>query len=255
MTRLILSFPCAGETLIGTLDAAQGATGLLIVSGGNEVRCGAHRGMALLAADLAAAGVPVFRFDRRGIGDSTGENQGYAESGPDIAAAAAAFRAAAPQVTRIVGFGICDAATALAGFHRDGAINALVLANPWIGDEGDGLPPASAIRAHYADRARDPRQWLRAARGGINIGNAISGLLKISSKQHEIDNPIADRMAVALVDTPYTFLLAERDNTAIRFVQGWRHGGTIARLDSDSHSFARPGDADWLRERLQAALA
>ena len=48
--RELISFPCEGDTLAGTLDDAPGATGLLIVSGGNEIRCGAHRGMALLAA-------------------------------------------------------------------------------------------------------------------------------------------------------------------------------------------------------------
>ena len=78
MRRLIV-FPCAGERLTGTLDEAPGKTGLLIVSGGNEVRMGAHRGMASLAARLAASGVPVFRYDRRGIGDSTGSNGGFLE--------------------------------------------------------------------------------------------------------------------------------------------------------------------------------
>jgi hypothetical protein len=63
--RTVTAFACAGETLVGTLDTATGETGLLIVSGGNEIRIGAHRGMALLAQRLAARGVPVFRFDRR----------------------------------------------------------------------------------------------------------------------------------------------------------------------------------------------
>ena len=108
-----LSFGCEGATLAASLDEAPGATGLLIVSGGNEVRSGAHRGMAMLAQRIAGEGYPVFRFDRRGVGDSTGENGGYANSGPDVAAAIAAFRAAAPHVTRIVAFGNCDAASAL----------------------------------------------------------------------------------------------------------------------------------------------
>ncbi len=67
MPRLI-GFTCDGETLIGSLDAAEGTIGVLIVAGGNEIRAGAHRGMASLARALAAAGVPAFRFDRRGGG-------------------------------------------------------------------------------------------------------------------------------------------------------------------------------------------
>lgn len=252
--RELIAFPCEGDTLVGTLDDADGTTGLLIVSGGNELRCGAHRGMALLAAELAAGGVPVFRFDRRGIGDSEGANHGYADSGPDIAAAARTFRTLAPQLTRLIGFGNCDAATALAYFHRDAGIDALVLANPWVGDEGDGLPPASAIRSHYAERLRDPRQWLRALSGGINIGKAISGLRKASAKSDEPSNPVAARMAVAMVDTPRTILLAQRDNTAIRFEAAWREPDPIRRRDTDSHSFARPGDGDWLREQILDAI-
>lgn len=253
--RELTAFPCDGDTLVGTLDDAPGTTGLLIVSGGNELRCGAHRGMAILAADLSAAGVPVFRFDRRGIGDSEGSNHGYADSGPDIAAAVRSFRALAPQVKRVVGFGNCDAATALAQFHRDAGIDALVLANPWIGDEGDDMPPASAIRSQYADRAKDPRQWLRVLSGGVDIGKAIKGLRKASARKRETTNPIAQRMAVAMVGTPWTILLATGDNTAIRFDQAWGEEGPIHRLDSDSHSFARASDADWLKARLLDALA
>src|SRR3546814_4060218 len=78
-----------------------------------SIRSGAHRGMAMLSQRIAAAGHPVFRFDRRGIGDSDGSNGGFETSGPDIAAAIAAFRAAAPHVARIAAFGNCDAASAL----------------------------------------------------------------------------------------------------------------------------------------------
>ena len=40
MSRRQLSFVCEGAELWGTLDAAPGRTGLLIVSGGNEIRSG-----------------------------------------------------------------------------------------------------------------------------------------------------------------------------------------------------------------------
>ena len=115
MTRRHLTFACEGATLLGTLDIAQasGSVGLLLVSGGNELRSGAWGGQAQLAARLADKGFPVFRYDRRGVGDSDGENPTFRHSGPDIAAALAAFRAAAPHVTQVVAFGNCDAAAAL----------------------------------------------------------------------------------------------------------------------------------------------
>ena len=65
MSRLHLTFACGSLTLAGSLDTAPGHTGLLIVSGGNEIRSGAFSGQAHLAASIARAGFPVFRLDRR----------------------------------------------------------------------------------------------------------------------------------------------------------------------------------------------
>lgn len=260
--RRLIQFPCAGETLMGTLDEASGATGLLIVSGGNEIRIGAHRGMALLAQRVAEAGHPVLRFDRCGIGDSTGENHGFESSADDIAAAAAAFREAG--VTRIVAYGNCDAATALAFFHAGAQIDALILANPWTIESSDDLPPAAAIRSHYAQRLTDPRQWLRLLRGGVNIGKIIKGLSKASRKQSQAPETLAARLGAALSGgPPATILLAKGDNTAIAFADAFKGPAfdaararvRVETLDSDSHSFASVADKDWLFERVLAALA
>lgn len=263
--RRLIDFPCGGETLLGTLDEGTSSTGLLIVSGGNEIRVGAHRGMALLAHRVAAeVGVPVFRFDRRGIGDSSGENLGYAESAPDIAAAVAAFREAAPQVTQVIGLGICDAATALARFHRAAGIHALLLANPWVAEEQDDLPPAAAIRARYAERLRDPATWLRALRGGVDFGKLFKGMVKVSKIPSQGSNPIAAAMAEGLAasNVPVTFLLARGDNTAIAFRDAWtqpvfdpvRARAAIAECATASHSFAQAADKQWLFERVRDAL-
>ena len=113
MSRRHLTFSCEGSTLVGSLDEAEGTTGLLIVTGGNELRSGAWAGQAQFAARIAEAGFPVFRFDRRGTGDSDGPNGEFRSSALDIAAALAAFHAQRPTLNRIVGFGNCDAASAL----------------------------------------------------------------------------------------------------------------------------------------------
>lgn len=262
--RKLIEFPCADATLLGTLDEAPGATGLLIVSGGNEVRIGAHRGMALLAARVAEVGHPVLRFDRRGIGDSTGENHGFETSADDIAAAAAAFRQAAPHLTRIAAFGNCDAATALAFFHARAAIDQLVLANPWVIEATDDLPPAAAIRARYVERMRDPREWARLLRGGVDIRKLASGLLKASRSQSQLEGSLPARLAAALGEAriPVTILLAKGDNTAIAFRDAWagpafeaaRAKARIEELDSASHSFASAGDKQWLFEQIMKSL-
>lgn len=262
--RRLTSFSCAGETLAATLDEAPGSTGLLIVSGGNEIRIGAHRGMAELAAAVAAAGHPVFRYDRRGIGDSTGENKGFESTAEDIHEAATAFRREAPQLTRVVAFGNCDAASALILFHADTGIDALVLTNPWTIEATDDLPPAAAIRSRYVEKLKNPRELLRLFTGGVNIGKLVSGLIKASAKQSQAPAGLPARLAAALNDarTPVTILLARADNTAIAFADHWR-GEPFAparghcmleTCDTDSHSFARPQDKAWLAERVLAAL-
>lgn len=251
--RRLIEIPCAGETIVATLDEAAGRTGVLIVSGGNEIRCGAHRGMALLAQALARRGVPVLRYDRRGIGDSTGINAGFDGAAEDMAAAADALRA--QGVDRVVGFGNCDAASALALFHAQAGVDAVVLSNPWIGGSDDSLPQAAAIRARYAQRLRDPGEWLRLLRGGVDLRKLARGLMKVARTPE--DAGLLDQMAMALRASrvPVTILLAAQDNTAIAFADAWsklpgRLDVPIEMRNSASHSYAAAGDFEWLRDHL-----
>lgn len=260
-----LSFACEGAALAASLDAAGGTTGLLIVSGGNEIRSGAHRGMAMLAARIAAEGYPVFRFDRRGIGDSEGANGGFESSGPDIAAAVAAFRGAAPHVSRIVAFGNCDAASALL-LHQPLAFDALIVANPWTYDsdaednEEPALPPAAAIRARYLSRLKDPKSLLRLIRGEVNFRKLFRGLSALNAPPPAAaPDSLAGRIdhAMAGLSAPATILLATGDRTAQAFVENCPAALThvpVERLASASHSFAGD-DGAWLAERILAVLA
>ncbi len=248
--RRLIAFPCEEETLVGSLDDAAGSTGLLIVSGGNEPRMGAHRGMAQLAARVAASGWPVFRFDRRGVGDSSGDNKGWTSSAPDLAAAVAAFRTKAPHVERLVGFGNCDAATSLALFGDKAGVGAMVLANPWVVERSDdGLPPPAAIRTRYAERLRSPREWLRLLRGGVSLAKLFRGLRAIAVPASE--NDLAARFADALDGREATIVLARGDATAIAYadaVRGLAIAASVVTIDTNSHSFARAGDAEALEQ-------
>lgn len=257
-----LSFSCNGAMLAASLDEAAGATGLLIISGGNEIRSGAHRGMAMLAQRIAAAGFPVFRFDRRGIGDSEGDNAGYTGSRDDIAAAIAAFRDAAPHVTRLVAFGNCDAASALL-LHQPLALDALILANPWTYESDDGetdepaLPPSSAIRARYLSRLKDPKSLLRLLKGEIDfrkLARGLSALGKSAPPAAPGGLPARLDATMAALTCPATILLATGDRTAQAFVETCDPGSIpVERLASPSHSFSGD-DADWLAGRILNAL-
>lgn len=263
--RRRLSFSCHGATLAASLDEAAGTTGLLIVSGGNEILSGAHRGMATLAARIAAAGHPVFRFDRRGIGDSEGVNGGFESSGPDIDAAVAAFRDAVPQLKRIIAFGNCDAASALL-LHQPLAVDALILANPWTYDSDSGdtedepaLPPAAAIKARYLARLKEPKTLFRLFKGEVDFRKFLRGLsaMKASAVPAAPDS-LAARIggAIAKLGTPATILLATGDRTAQAFAENCPAAlgrVPVERLASPSHSFAGD-DAEWLAERILVAL-
>jgi exosortase A-associated hydrolase 1 len=262
--RRRLSFVCEGQTLAASLDEAPSSTGLLIISGGNEIRIGAHRGMAKLARDVAAAGHPVFRFDRRGIGDSEGENGGFTASGPDIAAAIAAFRLSCPSLNRIVAFGNCDAATALL-LHRPEGIAAHILANIWVIERADELPPPAAIRARYSERLKDPKAWIGLFTGAVNLRKLATGLLRIARPQPPASLASDAAAGLAQLSGPVTILLAEQDATAIAFADAWKSAPfaaararkdiNIKTIASGSHSFASDEDYAWLRATILETLA
>ncbi len=264
--RRHVTFPCKGDSLTGTIDPAEGSTGLLWVSGGNEIRAGAHAGQARLAHLLALSGYPVFRYDRRGIGDSEGKNTGFLKTAPDIHAAAQTFRDAAPHVNRIVAFGNCDAATALALFHGQAGIDRLVLANPWVieNQKPDTLPPPSAVRSRYLAKLRDPKALLGLFTGKVDFRKLRRGLKQATAKPER--SLLAGQLHDALIaaDIPVDILLAERDRTALAFHDAWNDAAysklrtkasvRVHTLASASHSFADAQAEKWLLTRIVAAL-
>lgn len=262
--RRFLNFTCEGNSLAATLDEADGPAGLLIVSGGNEIRIGAHRGMDRLARDIASAGYSSFRFDRRGIGDSEGENGGFEGSAADLQAAVNAFRSAIPGLRRIVAFGNCDAATALL-IHQPDGLDSLVLSNIWVIEPTDDLPPPAAIKSHYLDRMKDPKAWLGLLTGAVNFRKIASGLMKITAPSRP--SALADRVAQAMADGPADLhiLLAKRDGTALAFAEAWNsdtfakaraiHNHRVTHYDSSAHSFSREADYALLKSTILEQLS
>lgn len=265
MSRRHVAFGCEGSTLIGTLDRAEAATGLLIVTGGNELRSGPYGSQAELAERIAASGFPVFRFDRRGVGDSEGANATFADSAADIAAAIAAFRSQMPLLQRIVAFGNCDAASALMLAGGEG-LDGLVLANPWtfepVGAEAEqAATPApqmtpQLVRAHYLRRLTDPRAVWRLLTGKVAVGKLASSL-KEAAQPGAPPTSLAQDMAQGLARFagPATILLAGRDRTAQAFLTHWDKGDARLRTCPDAgHSFVEPQARIWLQGQILGAL-
>ncbi|OBX20361.1 hydrolase 1, exosortase A system-associated [Erythrobacter sp. QSSC1-22B] len=256
MSRLALTFNCQGATLAGTLDTAPGTSGLLLVSGGNEIRSGAFAGQARFAAEIARAGFPVFRFDRRGTGDSEGPNRGFRNESEDIAAALAAFRAMTPQLGRVIGMGNCDAASALmlAGGAR---CDALVLSNPWTIEESsaDSTPPAAAIRARYLAKLKNPREVVRLLSGEVDFRKLLRGVAKAATPKAAPSTLAAEmRAGLEKFDGPVRILLAEADRTAQVFAENWGEDERIVRCAGAGHAYVEPHARQWLREQVLKAL-
>ena len=262
--RRHIAFECNGDTLVGTVDLGEAATGLLIVTGGNELRCGPYGSHAGLAAKIAAAGFPVMRFDRRGVGDSSGYNGGFTASADDIAAALATFRSVCPRLKNIVAFGNCDGASALMLAQGRGC-NALVLANPWTFEpevEAAQEVPAQpqmtprAIRAHYLRRLVDPRALLRLVTGKVKVGQ-LAGSLANAAKPAPPQTALARAMAEGIADFAgsVALLVAENDRTAQVFLSNWQDNDPRIRICPDAgHSFIEPQARIWLQGQLLGAL-
>ncbi|GAA4767813.1 hydrolase 1, exosortase A system-associated [Novosphingobium ginsenosidimutans] len=267
MTRRPVAFACDGSEMVGTLDLAAGRTGLLIVTGGNELRAGPWGSQAQIAEKVATAGFPTFRFDRRGVGDSAGDNAGFARSAADIAAAVAAFRAQVPTLERIVAFGNCDAASALM-LAGGAGLDALALANPWTFEPEPGAAPEvakapaqqtmppSVLRRHYLRRLTDPRAIWRLLTGQVELSKMASSLTE-AAKSDGAPTPLAKQLAdgLARFTGPVTILLAENDRTAQAFLANWDKADPHLHMcPGASHSFIEPQARLWLLGQILAML-
>lgn len=254
--RSLLTFDLAGFALSATYDGGQDTTGLLFVTGGTQMRIGSHRMFERLAASLARSGHPCFRFDRRGVGDSEGEDPGFLGSIDDIRAAAAAFRAQAPHLERVVGFGLCDGATALMLFGGATGLDGLILANPWLVEAEADVPPPAAIRRRYAERLTSGGGWRRLLTGRVSFRKLAMGLRRAAAPSRS-DLGHEALAALAASKLPARLILARNDATAIAAEGVWQTAGNPAPhfVESDSHTFARLGDFDMLRAAVIDALA
>ncbi|HEX8610608.1 MAG TPA: hydrolase 1, exosortase A system-associated [Telluria sp.] len=146
-----LQFICQGHGLIGILDLPERPLprGVLVVTSGPQYRIGHHRHFTLLARVLAGRGIPVLRFDHRGMGDSEGEARTIDALGDDIHAAIRAFFAQVPEMRELVLWGLGDAAMAALRYAQaDARVSGVVLLNPQMAPcEGEsGAPDALAQR-------------------------------------------------------------------------------------------------------------
>lgn len=258
-----LSFACGGDTLIGVLHRpeAPASQGVVIVVGGPQYRAGSHRQHVLLARDLAAAGVAVLRFDRRGMGDSAGDPRSFESISEDIAAALDSLADAVPGLRRVVLAGLCDAATAIAFFlaeNRTGRVGGAILINPWARSPA-GLAQTH-MRHHYAHRLLSAAFWRHLATGRVDIAASARGMAStlLAMTRRPDTAPLPDRLALALERSavPLLLMLCGDDLTAREFegaVLALPRGralirsgrAEIRRIAEANHTYARKA---WRRQ-------
>jgi exosortase A-associated hydrolase 1 len=149
----VATFACEGRRLCGVFHpgSPEASRGVVVVVGGPQYRVGSHRQFLLLARYLAANGVPVLRFDYRGMGDSEGDLRDFTGIGADIRAAVDWLTSHVSGLREVVLWGLCDAATAGALYaNEDSRVCGLVLLNPWVRTQAGEA--TTYIRRYYLPR-------------------------------------------------------------------------------------------------------
>lgn len=222
---------CNGEQLPVILHpgSAQATRGVLIIVGGPQYRVGSHRQFVLLARELSARGIPVLRFDCRGMGDAAGNPAHFTAIDADIGAAIDAFVARRPDLREIVLWGLCDAASAALFYGwRDRRVVGMVLLNPWV--RTNAGQARAHLRHYYLRRLLSGVFWRKLVEGRLewtasfrafaeNLQRARSQETG-RAKKHDFETlPLPDRMAEGLMrfNGKALFILSGEDLTAAEF--------------------------------------
>ena len=178
-----LRFQCQDSTLLGILSMPEvsGNRGILIVVGGPQYRAGSHRQFTLLARQFASNGIPVLRFDYRGMGDSEGDAREFTSVDNDIRAAVDCFYQQIPELREVVLWGLCDAASAAIFYApQDSRITGLVLLNPWV--RTDQGAAKAYLKHYYLERLFDRQLWHKIFTGKFALFAALHSFIQQISK-------------------------------------------------------------------------
>lgn len=196
-------FDCDGSELVGVIHLPEQvrSRGMLsIVAGGPQYRGGVGRLQVQMARQLAAAGVPVMRFDYRGLGDGEGAFRGFQDVQADLRAALATFREHVPDVREFVLWGGCDAAAAIMiNAHKLPGVTGIITGNPWVHTDETG--DAVIVKHHYRKRMKDADFWLKVLRLEYNPLPAMATLTR-SAMRRMRPRPQVTRDASTRLDDP-----------------------------------------------------
>jgi exosortase A-associated hydrolase 1/exosortase A-associated hydrolase 2 len=173
-----VQFSCRGDNLMGVFHPSKtpSTKGVVLVVGGPQYRVGSHRQFVHIARRIAASGIPLLRFDYRGMGDSEGSFRGFESVDDDIFCAVDQLQVLAPDVKDIVLVGLCDAATA-ASFYAptDSRVAGIVMLNPWVRSvEGEAR---TLLKHYYLRRLVNIQFWQKMLGGKPDVMASIKSFM------------------------------------------------------------------------------
>jgi exosortase A-associated hydrolase 1 len=180
MREIAFRFNCESASLLGVvhLPPEPAELGVLMfVGGGPQYRAGGHRQLVLWARALAAQGIPVMRFDYRGVGDSGAAFEGFDAMEADTAAGIREFFERVPGVSKLVLWGECDASSAiLMHAHKDPRVVGISLQNPWARTTAGQA--RAYIKHYYLHRLTERSFWKKVLQVKFNPFSAGLSLLQ-----------------------------------------------------------------------------
>lgn len=276
-------FSCQSDDLIGVIHQPETPIykGVLVVVGGPQYRVGSHRQFVLLARMLAANGVLVMRFDYRGMGDSAGQAHDFSDIDEDINLALDAFYRQCPDLSGVVIWGLCDAASAATFYaYQDERVTGLILLNPWVFTEQGAAK--TYLKHYYIQRFINPDLWRKVFSLQFDYRQSFSSLVLLlksmlvstgsqgkASESAEIllvDSGLSlpDRVRECLLrfNYPVLFILSGRDLTAdeyrgvVKADKKWqvfleRPSVSTVKLTEADHTFS---SQKWREEVSQLTL-
>lgn len=174
MTEHYLSLAGDGYQLSAILHQGAATTGVLLIVGGPQYRVGSHRQFVKLSRYLAEQNIPSMRLDTAGMGDSSGSKTAFYQQTADIELAIDAFFKQCPQLTQVVLWGLCDAASAiLIKLNRpDPRISGVILLNPWVRQQQSYAK--TMLKHYYLKRLLSRQFWQKLFGGGLAMRRSLS---------------------------------------------------------------------------------
>jgi len=218
-------FTRGSDRLVGiaTMPENPRSTAVLFLVGGPQYRAGSHRQFTLLARSLACKGYGSFRFDYAGMGDSEGERAAFESTLDDIRSAIVALQVNVPNASRVVLWGLCDAASAaMLHGYKLADVRGMILANPWV--HGGEYTPGFRLSHYYRPLLRERAAWKRLFRGEVDLKPALSDAVRAitgakSGNAARGSQDFVKGMLEGLQSFDYArlFLLSDNDLTAREF--------------------------------------